>query len=247
MPNLSLALFARGYRIIAIDLDHLLNNLEVAFNCESVVQYGISDCLCGRVFLSSALYAVTKYGLPPQTSDGLKNSEGGLFILSSHGRAVGKSELHEVVSLCAKLCDFVILDTAAGMHPLIEYAAAVCTDAVIITTPHLTAIKDADKTAGFLSRYGRLQTSLAVNRVRADHLANAKCPAHNEISALIRVPLSAALPEDDEINLRGTVSPFLKSQSQEAYFLFSKFITEGEGKIFSFAPQKRGLFARYAN
>ncbi|MDR0854832.1 MAG: P-loop NTPase [Christensenellaceae bacterium] len=237
--NLSLALCAAGYKVIAADCDYTLNNLEIAFNLENTVKYGIADCLSGRVFLGGALYPVAKH---------LRNNPNGgsLFLLSSHGCPFEKSELSETLSLCSKLADYIIIDSRAGQTEELDTVASIATDAIIVTTPHIAAIRDADKVAATLDRYELDSVSLAVNRVRADHIENSKAPAPSEISSLIRVPLSATLPEDDEINLSATVSPFVKSRSQEAYKMFALLTANGSGEVYQCeTARKSGIMSRF--
>ncbi len=199
---LSAQLAKKGLRVVLCDADFGLNNVDVSAGVENLVTYDIVDVIEGRC---RAKQALVKHPVYPN-----------LFILtSSHSapeRYVSPQAVKVVLDGLAPLFDFIIIDCPAGIDEGFHRAVATADEAIIVTTPHISALRDADKVITLLKSYRLNGLSLAINMVRGDLLLSGECLSPKEIGELLKTPLIAVIPEEYSIyegNL-GEVHPSFK-------------------------------------
>ena len=125
-----------------------------------------------------------------------------------------------------------------------EVIATVCAakEALVVTTPHLSAVKDADRTARLLYTYDVKSVGLVVNRVRYDLTDRGEAVAPEKIAELMRLKLVGALPESDVIGINAVCGE--KGESAKAYACLADFIEGKSDKIYS-PDTGRGLFSLF--
>ena len=167
--GLGRALASMGYRTVIVDTDFGLNNLDVVLGLENRVVYDIVDVINNRCRARQAL-----------VEDDVKN----LYLLpSAHGylgESVTSQNIKLVLSSLASSFDYALVDCPAGIEAGFRRAVIACERAIIVTTPHISALRDANKVAALLTSY-KLSTSVVINRVRGDLLAAGKIPSKDEI------------------------------------------------------------------
>ncbi len=219
-----------GYRVVLVDGDVGLNNLDVVTGIERRVVYDVADVLHSRCAPHQAL---------------VYDSESPMRILPSakDSSLLTAQAFRGVVDSFADF-DFVIIDCPAGIEQGFHRAVSSASEAIVVTTPSPSAIRDADKVSALLSTYKLFGVSLVVNRLRADMIARGEMLAANEIASLLHLVPIGAIPEDDVITLyqqMGKMSEF--ALSDKAFCTLAKNVADGTS--FIDALPKRRLFRRW--
>ncbi len=221
-----------GCRVAIIDTDIGLNNLDVLMGVENKVIYDITDVIENRCRLSQALIA-----------DGDGN---GLFLLpSSHGyeqcRGDGQS-FREVVMRLKASFEFVLIDCPAGIEFGFHRAVAAADEAIVVTSAHLSALKDAAKVAALIGSY-RLPCKLVINRVRGDLILSGETLTVEEIKNSMNVDVLGVVPEDDRINSISCGSSSIgRGDGKNAVKLLASNIYGTSDDIFDATKKYRGFF-----
>ncbi|MBQ9714636.1 MAG: septum site-determining protein MinD [Clostridia bacterium] len=183
---LAAQLAKKGQRVILCDGDFGLNNVDVALGVENLVVYDIVDVIEGRC---RAKQALIKHPDFPN-----------LYVLTSSRvtaeRYVSPQAVKLVLDGFSKQFDFILIDCPAGMDEGFHRAVATAEEAIVVTTPHLSSLRDADKIITVLKSYRLAELSLVVNMVRGDLLASGEVLSPQEVSELLRIPLLGVLPEE---------------------------------------------------
>ena len=183
---LSAQLARRGQRVVLCDADFGLNNVDVVTGVENLVTYDVVDVIEGRCRAKQALVRHPDFG--------------NLYILtSSHSapeRYVSPQSLKLVLDALSPQFDFVIIDCPAGIDEGFHRAVASANEAIVVTTPHVSALRDADKVITLLKSYHLSELSLVVNKVRGDLLLTGESLSPQEIEKLLKLPVLGVLPEE---------------------------------------------------
>ncbi len=195
-----------GYRVVLVDGDVGLNNLDVVMGVENKIVYDIADVLDGRCRLGQAL---------------VYENESGVAVLPSSSRKfdLGAQAFRGVVD-SIKGADFVLIDCPAGIEDGFHRAVSAAEEGIVVTTPSASAIRDADKVVSLLSSYKLSDLSLVVNRVRYDMTKRGEMLTPKEIGGLLHLPVIGAIPEDDHVTLfqqLGRVPDFAVSERCAEY------------------------------
>ena len=185
--NLSAQLAKKGHRVVLCDADFGLNNVDVSAGVEGLVTYDIVDVIEGRCRAKQALVRHPQYG--------------NLFILtSSHSapeRYVSPQAVKVVLDGLSPVFDFIIVDCPAGIDEGFHRAVATADEAIVVTSPHISALRDADKVISLLKSYQLMGLSVIGNRVRGDLLLSGECLSPKDVAELIKTPIIGVLPEED--------------------------------------------------
>ena len=185
--NLGVQLARRGYRVVVCDLDFGLNNADVVLGVENRALYDIVDAVEGRCRAKQALVSHPYFPT--------------LFSLSSNRileHYISPQAIRLVLETLAPQFDFILLDSPAGIEDGFHRAASCAEEALLVTTPHISALRDADRVTGILKSYRFSQVGLVVNLVRRDR-RRTELLSPEEIAATLRVPLIGAIAEDDKV------------------------------------------------
>lgn len=187
--NLAARLAQKGHRVILCDADFGLNNVDVAAGVEQLVTYDIVDVIEGRCRAKQALIKHPKYG--------------NLYVLTSSRstpeRYVSPQAVKLVLDGLSSQFDFIFIDCPAGMDEGFHRAVATAEEAIVVTTPHISALRDADRVLTQLKSYHLKDLSVVVNMVRGDLLMSGECLTPKDISALLKTPLTGLIPEEYSI------------------------------------------------
>jgi septum site-determining protein MinD len=97
----------------------------------------------------------------------------------------------------APVFDFIIIDCPAGIDEGFHRAVATADEAIVVTSPHISALRDADKVISLLKSYQLISLSVIVNRVRGDLLLSGECLSPKDVAELLKTPIIGVLPEED--------------------------------------------------
>ena len=139
--RLGLCLAARGDRVVLADADVGLNNADVICGVENSVQFDLSDVIEGRC---RAMQALVRH---PESAN--------FFILASGSpsRLISPQAMRLVLDGLAPRFDYVLIDSPAGIGSGFHRAAACAEEALVVTTPHISSLRDADKVTDVLRSY----------------------------------------------------------------------------------------------
>ena len=188
--NLAYRLAAAGERVVAVDGDLGLNNLDVAMGAEGSIAYDLFDCMDGRCRVKQALVQ----------SPWHKN----LFLLPAKfgkNRSGDARSMSGVITELGRTFDYVLLDCPAGIDEGFRRAVTCAEEALVVITPHVSAIRDADKVVGLLTEGRSMGVGLVVNKMRGDLAASGDVLGANEIASLLKVRVAGVIPEDDRITV----------------------------------------------
>ncbi len=183
--HLAAQLAKKGCRVALCDGDLGLNNIDVATGIENLVTYDLVDVMEGRCRAKQALVKHPKFPT--------------LYILtSSHSapeRYVSPQAVKVVLDTLAPQFDFIIIDCPAGIDEGFHRSVATADEAIVVTTPKISALRDADKVITVLKSYHLQSLSVVVNMLRGDLLLSGECLSPKEVQELLRVPILGVLPE----------------------------------------------------
>ncbi|MCW5821773.1 MAG: septum site-determining protein MinD [Cyanobacteria bacterium TGS_CYA1] len=189
--NLGVALAATGASVGLVDMDIGLRNLDILMGLENRVVYNLVDVIEDRCKLRQALVKDKRHPnlclLPAaQTRD--KN-------------AVTSDQMRELCEEMKKIFDFVIVDSPAGIETGFQNAIAGADEAVIVTTPEMSAVRDADRIIGLLeARKDQIeQYRLVLNRYRPAMVQANDMMSIDDVLEILSVKLLGVVPEDEDI------------------------------------------------
>ncbi len=193
--NLGVNLAKMGLRVMILDVDIGLNNLDVVAGIETKIVYDIVDIIEGKCRPRQALIQHTN--LPS------------LYILPSvHSYNVGKVDgesLKAVVNHFSSSFDYILIDCPAGIELGFHRAVFCADEALIVTTPHISALRDANKVISILNSYYLSSIKLVINRVRGDLVASKNMLEQKEIAQSLDLPLVGVIPESDDLQTLSSI------------------------------------------
>lgn len=207
--GLSCALAFRGYKILAVDADIGLRNLDIMLGLEDRSLFNIADVLTGRCSLSKAI-------IPHDDISKLH------FLPSSQLASPDDIKPDMMRGLCERLSneyDFVFIDSPAGIGNGFYNAIAGASRAIIVSTPENTAIRDADRAAGIIIDNGVADAKLVINRVRPDLIKKKLVANIDQVIDGVSLQLIGLMPEDENVlimNNRGKSIVTIKSPAAKA-------------------------------
>ncbi len=227
--NLGMRLAAMGERVVLADADFGLNNIDVVCGVENLVTYDIVDAIEGRCRTRQALVQHPEYP--------------NLFILASNhtdpGKYISPQAVRLILDNLAPRFDYILIDSPAGIEGGFHRAVAAAEEALVITTPHISSLRDADKVIAVLKSYCLKSVDLVINMVRGDMLVDGEILSPREISEILKIPLIGIVPQEDGVFLgereRG-------SGARKAFRLLAGNIAKGTRKIYNAAYKYNGFF-----
>ena len=218
-------LASRGARVLVCDGDFGLNNVDLLLGVEGKATCDLVDVIEGRCRAKQALVRC-------------KQSPN-LWLLSSNRsepeRFVSAQSLKIVLDALAPQFDFLLVDAPSGLSEGFHRAVSVSDEAIVVTTPEITAIRDADKTVSALKNYRLKRVELVVNRVRGEKLAKGEGITPKQIGELLRTPVVGVVPE-----LCGLGE--LSTPPHRSISVLGKNLLTGEKKVYDAAKKYRGVF-----
>ena len=187
--NLGTGLALQGKKVVLIDSDIGLRNLDVVMGLENRIVYDLVDVTEGACRLKQALIRdkrhETLYLLPAaQTRN--KN-------------AVSPEQMKQLCQDLRQDFDFVIIDCPAGIEQGFQNAIAGADRALVVITPEVSSVRDADRIIGLLESEGKTQPKLIVNRIRPHMVKKGDMMDIDDIIDILAIDLIGIIPEDEYI------------------------------------------------
>nr|XP_009782566.1 PREDICTED: putative septum site-determining protein minD homolog, chloroplastic [Nicotiana sylvestris]XP_016432981.1 PREDICTED: putative septum site-determining protein minD homolog, chloroplastic [Nicotiana tabacum] len=193
--NIGLSLARLGFSVVAIDCDVGLRNLDLLLGLENRVNYTVVEVLNGDCRLDQALVRDKRWS----------NFE--LLCISKPRSKLpigfgGKALVWLVDALKTRdegAPDFIIIDCPAGIDAGFITAITPANEAVLVTTPDITSLRDADRVTGLLECDGIRDIKMMVNRVRTDMIKGEDMMSVLDVQEMLGLPLLGVIPEDSEV------------------------------------------------
>jgi len=189
VANLATALAADGKKVVCIDGDIGLRNLDVVMGLENRIVYDIVDVIEGRCKLKQAMIRDKRYPemfLIPAAQTRDKN-------------AVSPSDMIRVCNDLRPDADFVIIDSPAGIERGFRNAIAAADKVLLVTNPEVSAVRDADRVVGILEAEEKGNPSLILNRLNPILVKNNDMLSAEDVLDLLSIPLIGIVPEDESV------------------------------------------------
>ena len=187
--NIGAGLAQAGQKVALIDADIGLRNLDVVMGLENRIVYDLVDVVEGFAKLKTALIKDKRfenlYLLPAaQTRD---------------KTAVSPDQMRDLVGELKKEFDFVLIDCPAGIEQGFKNAVAGSDKAVVVATPEVSSVRDADRIIGLLEAEEKHHPSLIVNRIRPSMVKKGDMMDINDMIEILAIELLGVVPDDEFI------------------------------------------------
>lgn len=187
--NLGSALAQLGRQVALVDADFGLRNLDLLLGLEQRVVYTAMDVLSGECTVEKAL-----------VKD--KRQPNLVLLAAAQNRtkeAISSEQMEELVGQLAKRFDYVFIDCPAGIEVGFRNAIAPAKEAIVVTTPEMAAVRDADRVVGLLEAENLNSIRLIVNRVKPEMIQMNQMIGVEDILDLLVIPLLGIVPDDQRI------------------------------------------------
>ncbi len=187
--NIGTALAELGNRVCLIDADIGLRNLDVVLGLENRIVYDIVDVVEENCRLEQALIR-----------DKRNNN---LFLLPAaqtrDKTAVTPFQMKELTDKLKEDMDYIIVDSPAGIEQGFKNAIAGADEAIILTTPEVSAVRDADRIIGLLEAEGVSDPKVIINRIRMDMVERGDMMNIDDMIEILAIDLLGVVPDDESI------------------------------------------------
>lgn len=234
--NIGAGLSKLGRKVIVIDTDLGLRNLDVVMGLENRIVYNLVDVIEGKCRLKQALIRDKRY---PE-----------LYLLPSaqtkDKTSVSPEQMKKLVDDIREECDYILLDCPAGIEQGFQNAIAGADRSIVVTTPEVSAIRDADRIIGLLETSGIRKNELLINRLRIDMVKRGDMMSVEDVTEILAVDLLGVIPDDERVVVATNQGePVIDEDSLagSAYQRICRRLTGEEIPVYDFS-RSEGFFGR---
>lgn len=245
--NLAAGLAGMGFRTVAIDFDVGLRNLDLVMGCERRVVYDFVNVIRGEASLRQAVIKDKRldnlFILPAsQTRDKDALTQDGV------GRVIEEFKAADF--------DYIICDSPAGIEWGAQMAMFFADEAIVVTNPEVSSVRDSDRIIGLLDAKTQratqgldaIKTHLLLTRYSPERVAKGEMLSCEDVVDLLRIPLAGVIPESPSVlqssNAGAPVIFDPTSVAAQAYLDLVRRFTGQEVPFRFLEPVKRGFFNR---
>ena len=187
--NVGTGLAMLNKKVVMIDTDIGLRNLDVVLGLENRIVYNLVDVIEGNCRVKQALIKHKKYD--------------NLYLLPSAQTrdkdSVTPEQMKALVDELREEFDYILLDCPAGIEQGFRNAIAGADRALVVTTPEVSAIRDADRIVGLLEANDLRKIDLIINRLRIDMVKRGDMLSVNDVCDILSINLIGVVPDDEHI------------------------------------------------
>jgi septum site-determining protein MinD len=222
--NLGAALAKRGRKVALVDADIGLRNLDLVLGVEKRIVFDLIEVVEGRCQLRQALIRDKR----------IEN----LWILPA-AQTRDKDAITEAQFLClttelAEFHDFVLIDCPAGIEHGFRNAVASSQEAIVVTTPEVSAIRDADRVIGKIHER-KMPMRLVINRIRPEMVKSGEMMSVEDVCEILSAELLGIVPDDEEvIDTTNRGEPIVLDSTKRLAAIYDKMARRLEGEIVEF-------------
>ena len=234
--NLGSALAMRGKKVVLLDTDIGLRNLDVVMGLENRIVYDIVDVIEGKCKLRQALIKDKRF------TD--------LFLLPAarDKDAINEDEMIRLTQRLKEEFDYIIVDCPAGIEQGFKNAIAGADRAIVVTNAEISSIRDADRIIGLLESSNIRNPELIINRIRPEMVKRGEMMDVEDILDLLSIDLIGVVPEDENIitqtNKGEPAVANKKAASGKAYIEIARRILGENVEITIPGRKKESFFSR---
>ncbi len=187
--NIGTGLAILGKKVVLVDTDIGLRNLDVVMGLENRIVYDLVDVVEGACRLKQALIKDKRYD--------------GLFLLpaaqTKDKNAVSPKQMQDLCNELKQEFDYILIDCPAGIEQGFKNAIAGADKALVVTTPEVSAVRDADRIIGLLEANEIRNPLLIINRIRMDMVRRGDMMDIDDIIDILAIDLVGVVPDDEGI------------------------------------------------
>ncbi len=187
--NLGIALATLGQKVVCIDTDIGLRNLDVVLGLENRIVYDLVDVIEGRCRLTQAMVRDRRY-------------ENLHLIPAAQTRDKSAVSASDMVRLCEELrsmADWIVIDSPAGIERGFRNAIAPADQVLVITNPEVSSLRDADRIIGLVEAEEKGPAQLIINRINPEMVKRGDMLSISDVIELLAIPLIGIVPEDETV------------------------------------------------
>ncbi|XGB43453.1 MAG: septum site-determining protein MinD [Nodosilinea sp. LVE1205-7] len=187
--NLGMALAQRNQKVVVIDADFGLRNLDLLLGLENRIVYTALDVLAGDCSVEKALVRDKRQSnLAMLAAAQNRNKE-----------AITPEQMKDLVIGLKGQYDFILIDCPAGIELGFQNAIAPANEAIVVTTPEVSAVRDADRVVGLLEASDVRHTKLLINRLKPAMVQEEQMMSVRDVLDILAVPLLGVIPDDERV------------------------------------------------
>lgn len=236
--NVGTGLAKLNKRVVLIDTDIGLRNLDVVMGLENRIVYNLVDVIEGNCRIKQALIKDKRHQ--------------NLYLLPSaqtrDKTSVTPEQMKKLTDELRQEYDYILLDCPAGIEQGFKNAISGADRAIIITTPEVSAIRDADRIIGLLEAEEIKDLSLVINRIRMDMVKRGDMMSIDDVLEILGIDLIGTIPDDENIVIStNNGEPLVGNDTLagQAFMNICKRIL-GEDIAFLNLQEKGGFFSKLA-
>jgi septum site-determining protein MinD len=238
--NLGMALAKRRRKVAVIDADFGLRNLDLLLGLENRIVYTAVEVLAGQCRLEQALVKDKRFQnlvLLPAAQNRTKE-------------AVTPDQMRQLVNALARVYEYILIDCPAGIENGFQNAIAPAREAIIVTTPEISAVRDGDRVIGLLEAGGIKRINLIVNRIRPGMVQANDMMSVEDVQEILAVQLLGVVPDDEKVIVSTNKGePLVLSETpSQAATAFDNIVRRLEGErvpLMNLEPPQEGFFSRF--
>lgn len=187
--NLGVAIARLGRQVALVDADFGLRNLDLLLGLENRVVYTAIEVLAGQCRLEQAL-------VKDKRQDGL------VLLPAAQSRnkeSVTPEEMKKLIGVLAQKYDYILIDSPAGIEMGFRNAIIAAKEALIVTTPEIAAVRDADRVIGLLEAQNIKRIHLIVNRLKPNMVQADQMMSVQDVQEILAIPLIGVIPDDERV------------------------------------------------
>ncbi|WP_062355478.1 septum site-determining protein MinD [Bacillus kwashiorkori] len=237
--NIGTSLALQGKKVCLVDTDIGLRNLDVVMGLENRIIYDLVDVAKGRCKLHQALVKDKRF-------------DDKLYLLpaaqTSDKTSVSPKQMKTIIDSLKKEFDYIIIDCPAGIEQGFKNAVAGADKAIVVTTPEVSAVRDADRIIGLLEQEPIEPPKLVINRIRSHMMKTGEMLDVDEVTQHLAIDLIGIVADDDEVikasNIGEPIALNPNSKSSIAYRNIARRILGESVPLQHLEETHKGMFTR---
>ncbi len=238
--NLGISLANGGASTAVLDADFGLRNLDLLLGLENRIIYTAQDVLDNNCRLDQAL---VRHKIEPNLA----------LLPAGDPRMLDwmkPDDMKKISGLLREKFEYVLVDCPAGVEDGFKNALAACDEAIVVTNPELSAVRDADRVVGILNACEINSIQLVINRVRPNMMANQEMLSIEDVTSILSLPLLGIVLEDEQVIISTNRGEPLtlsgkKSPATKCYLNVSKRLEDKEIPIIDPNNENKSLKSKF--
>lgn len=233
--NIGAALALSGKKVVMIDTDIGLRNLDVIMGVENRIVYDIVDVVENRCTYTKALVRDKRFD--------------SLFLLpaaqSRDKSAVTTTQMKHLVRQMSDSFDYILIDCPAGIEQGFLNAVAPAQRAIVVAMPEVSSVRDADRIIGLLEKHEIKNIKLVINKLRPKMVANGSMLGIEDMLEILAIDLLGVVPDDEDIIVAANKGEYVSMHAQSlAGQAYRNIASRLNGQEVELVNMKQGFFAK---